>query len=150
MHWLERCWIRWQKKKGKCMQAALPSYLRAIVDAIYAEHATSPERQEAIELAMSELMEEGQRFCVDFGVCNAIEKRDCLLMLQEERRADSMAEKTHAQIAYEAYAAHQDWKNYQGAPIPTWEGVRPDIRATWVAAAQAVKDVVLSEEGDPH
>ena len=42
------------------------------------------------------------------------------------------------QIAYEAYAKHQDWKNYQGAPIPSWEAVREDIKEAWHAAIVAV------------
>ena len=47
-----------------------------------------------------------------------------------------------AQIAYEAYAAHQDWKNYQGNPIPAWADVRQDIKDAWDAAVQAVLGVV--------
>jgi len=41
-------------------------------------------------------------------------------------------------IAYEAYAAHQQWKNYQGHPIPSWQDVREDIKDAWDAAAWAV------------
>lgn len=42
------------------------------------------------------------------------------------------------QIAYEAYAKHQGWKNYAGNPIPAWNDVREDIQEAWRAAAQAV------------
>ena len=51
------------------------------------------------------------------------------------------------QIAYEAYAAHQNWLNYQGLPIPPWNGVRPDIQEAWRAAVLAI----LTTEGTtPH
>ena len=46
--------------------------------------------------------------------------------------------RTSAQIAYEAYADHQGWKNFQGNPIPPWDAVRRDIKASWVAAVYAV------------
>ena len=45
---------------------------------------------------------------------------------------------TLSQVAYEAYASHQDWKNYQGLPIPPWSDVRDDIKAAWDAAVDAV------------
>ena len=43
-----------------------------------------------------------------------------------------------AQVAYETYASHQDWKNYAGNPIPAWYDVRKDIQQAWRMAAQAV------------
>jgi hypothetical protein len=43
-----------------------------------------------------------------------------------------------AQLAYEAYAAQQDWKNYQGLPIPEWALVRADIKEAWTVAVIAV------------
>jgi hypothetical protein len=46
--------------------------------------------------------------------------------------------KTLPQIAYEAYAEHQHWKNYQGLPIPPWSEVRQDIQDAWGAATSAV------------
>jgi hypothetical protein len=46
--------------------------------------------------------------------------------------------KTLPQIAYEAYAEHQAWKNYQGLPIPAWTEVRQDIKEAWGAATSAV------------
>lgn len=54
-------------------RAALPSYLRAIVTDLYAAHAIPVAEQVRIEQAMSLLMEDGKRFCVDFGVLNAVE-----------------------------------------------------------------------------
>jgi hypothetical protein len=42
-----------------------------------------------------------------------------------------------AQVAYEAYAAHQQWKNYNGDPIPPWHEVREDIKDAWQAAVSA-------------
>ncbi len=47
------------------------------------------------------------------------------------------------QICYEAYAKHQNWKNYQGNPIPPWEDVRQDIKDAWQAVAEAIQDEVL-------
>lgn len=55
------------------LQAAFPSYLRTIVDDMYTERAIPVAEQEQIEFAMACLMEHGQRFCVDFGVLNAID-----------------------------------------------------------------------------
>lgn len=43
-----------------------------------------------------------------------------------------------AQVAYEAYAEHQGWKNYQGNPIPQWDEVREDIKQAWQAAVDAI------------
>lgn len=43
-----------------------------------------------------------------------------------------------AQVAYEAYAEHQGWKNFAGMPIPPWDEVRPDIQEAWIAAIDAV------------
>lgn len=51
--------------------------------------------------------------------------------------------KQYAQIAYEAYAAHQQWRNYQGLPIPPWADVRADIQDAWGAAVGAVLDAVF-------
>ena len=44
----------------------------------------------------------------------------------------------YAKIAYEAYAEHQGWKNYQGNPIPTWDAVRQDIKDAWTHAVDTV------------
>mgnify|MGYP001599400260 CR=1 FL=1 len=55
-------------------QAALPDYLRTIVLDLYDEHAILVETQQQIEEAMSQLLEHGQQFCVDFGILNAVEK----------------------------------------------------------------------------
>lgn len=46
-----------------------------------------------------------------------------------------------AQIAYEVYAEHQNWKNYAGQPIPRWADVRADIKSAWIAAISAVLDL---------
>lgn len=48
------------------------------------------------------------------------------------------------QTAYEAYAKHQQWKNFQGQPIPPWHAVREDIKQAWVAAISAAFDVFLN------
>lgn len=58
-----------------------------------------------------------------------------------------MKNKLLAQIAYEAYAAHQDWKNYAGNPIPDWEQVRNDIKEAWQAAVDAVLETPSTPEG---
>lgn len=52
----------------------------------------------------------------------------------------------YARIAYEAYAQHQGWKNYQGNPIPQWDAVRQDIKDAWDTAVQAVLDVQHTTE----
>lgn len=44
----------------------------------------------------------------------------------------------YAQMAYEAYAEHQGWKNFQGNPIPPWQDVRQDIKDAWDVAIQTV------------
>lgn len=43
-----------------------------------------------------------------------------------------------AQIAYEVYAEHQNWKNVRGEQIPTWAEQRVDIKGAWIAAISAV------------
>jgi hypothetical protein len=52
----------------------------------------------------------------------------------------------YAQIAYEAYAEHQGWKNYQGQPIPTWDSVRQDIKEAWDVAARAVLEAYADHQ----
>ena len=44
---------------------------------------------------------------------------------------------TLGQIAYEAYCEHQDWKAFDGKPIPEWKDVREDIQQAWEIAAVA-------------
>jgi hypothetical protein len=55
----------------------------------------------------------------------------------------------YAKIAYEAYAERQDWKNYQGNPIPTWDVVRQDIKDAWGAAVRVVLDVWEHHRASP-
>jgi hypothetical protein len=46
--------------------------------------------------------------------------------------------KQYAQIAYEAYAAHQE-----EPPITSWHDLRSDIQEAWGAAVNAVLDAVF-------
>lgn len=46
--------------------------------------------------------------------------------------------KTLPQLAYEAYAAHQGWVNYQGLSLPPWREVRKDIQEAWMASVNVV------------
>lgn len=55
----------------------------------------------------------------------------------------------YARMAFEAYAEHQDWKNYQGLPIPTWDAVRQDIKDAWEVAIQVVLDAFTAPEREP-
>lgn len=48
-----------------------------------------------------------------------------------------------AQIAYDAYGATTDHKNYQGLPMPKWEELPEKIRGAWIAAVERVKHAVL-------
>ena len=43
-----------------------------------------------------------------------------------------------AKVAYHAYGAVTDHKNYQGLPMPTWEQLPEKIKEAWCAAAGAV------------
>jgi len=54
-------------------------------------------------------------------------------MTQDEREL--------AQVAYDAYAAHQDWTTSAGVPMVLWEDVRPEIQSAWRAAVRAVLEV---------
>ena len=52
--------------------------------------------------------------------------------------------KTYGQIAYEAYCADSGGKSLvSGAPLPTWEETKPEIRGAWHAAANAVVNALL-------
>lgn len=44
-----------------------------------------------------------------------------------------------AKLAYDAYGANRDYKNYQGLPMPAWEDLG-DIQAAWEAAAEAIAE----------
>jgi len=46
-----------------------------------------------------------------------------------------------AQIAYDAYAAHQDWTTPDGVPMVLWEDVHPDLQVAWRAAVGAVLEI---------
>jgi len=52
------------------------------------------------------------------------------------------AEQTELQVlaktGYEAYAEHQNWKAYNGSPIPAWDAVRGDVKEAWEVAALAI------------
>lgn len=43
-----------------------------------------------------------------------------------------------AKIAYEAYVKSCGGKSVRGDALPSWEEQKPEIRAHWDAAAQAV------------
>lgn len=43
-----------------------------------------------------------------------------------------------AQVAYHAYGATTDHKNYQGLPMPEWPALPAAIQQAWRAAAEAV------------
>lgn len=42
------------------------------------------------------------------------------------------------QIGYEAYGDYANWKAFNDAPMPRWDGLREDIKAKWEVAAQAI------------
>lgn len=43
------------------------------------------------------------------------------------------------QLAYEAYCEYTGWKSLiSGAPLPKWEDVKPEIKASWKASAEAI------------
>lgn len=45
----------------------------------------------------------------------------------------------YGQVAYEAYCGTTGWKSLvSGADLPQWEALKPEIRAAWEAAAEAV------------
>lgn len=49
-------------------------------------------------------------------------------------------------VAYEAYCESSGGKSLvSGATLPTWEDLKPEIRAAWDAAAQAVASKFRSE-----
>lgn len=41
-------------------------------------------------------------------------------------------------IAYDAYCAARGWKSVRGEPLPHWQQQSEDLRAAWIAAAEAV------------
>jgi hypothetical protein len=43
-----------------------------------------------------------------------------------------------AEVAYQAYGDAVSWRNFIGAPMPTWQDLPDDTRTAWVAAAAAV------------
>lgn len=52
--------------------------------------------------------------------------------------------KTYGQIAYEAYIAKSGgYSLVNGVKLPTWEETKPEIRAAWSSAAEAVVDEIV-------
>ncbi len=43
-----------------------------------------------------------------------------------------------AKVAYHAYGATTDYKNYRGEPMPAWSDLTGTIQQAWRAAAEAV------------
>jgi len=59
-------------------------------------------------------------------------------MYQERKERLMEKEWNRAQIAYEAYAEHTDWKSLAtGDNLPTWSDLPLTIRAAWFYAAEA-------------
>lgn len=51
-------------------------------------------------------------------------------------------------VAYDAYCRCSGGKSLvSGAKLPPWEGLNPEIRKAWEAAAEAIRDA-LSERTD--
>lgn len=55
--------------------------------------------------------------------------------------------RTFGQSAYEAYAEHCGRKSILGDDLPSWDEQRPEIRAHWEAAAEAVVAGVTGDGG---
>lgn len=51
-----------------------------------------------------------------------------------------------AQVAYAAYGATTDYKNYQGLAMPAWPDLPSKIRDAWRAAACAVADLTKGND----
>lgn len=47
-------------------------------------------------------------------------------------------EKSPAQRAYEAYGKYVNWRNYEGKPMPPWEGLELVTQGAWTAAIKEV------------
>lgn len=45
--------------------------------------------------------------------------------------------KSYGQIAFEAYGANRDWKDWRGNLMPQWDAVNQGIRDAWEIAASA-------------
>ncbi|MBP2703514.1 hypothetical protein JOL79_06840 [Microbispora sp. RL4-1S] len=48
-----------------------------------------------------------------------------------------------AEVAYRAYGGFTDWTNYAGNPMPSWRELPAPQRNAWVAAAEAVQQVLV-------
>jgi len=49
-----------------------------------------------------------------------------------------------ARLAYAAYGAHTDNKNFQGNPMPEWHDLPRKIRQAWCKASSAVVNITAS------
>lgn len=47
-----------------------------------------------------------------------------------------------AKVAYQGYGESTGFKNYQGLPMPEWEGLGVKIQTAWVSAVCAVLDQI--------
>lgn len=48
-----------------------------------------------------------------------------------------------AQVGYEAYGKHADWKAYDGKPMPQWNELPEHIREKWKVATEAIIDTAV-------
>lgn len=63
---------------------------------------------------------------------------------EEDSIEDEEEGKPLAQVAYEAYCEHADWKAWNGDPIPQWSELGPEtgVQEKWAVAVKAVADAI--------
>lgn len=54
-----------------------------------------------------------------------------------------------AKVGYDAYGQTTDHKNYQGLPMPQWDGLTEKIQNAWIANAKAICDRLGVRHADP-
>ena len=54
--------------------------------------------------------------------------------------------KSLGQVAFEAYKVRKGGVAFDGTPIPDWDQVSDEVKASWEAAAQAV--IIAYQSGD--
>lgn len=64
----------------------------------------------------------------------------------DENPVRAPIEHSLAVLAYNAYGAVTDHKNYQGLPMPAYEDLTDKIKEAWQAAVMAVRQQVLWDE----
>lgn len=49
-----------------------------------------------------------------------------------------------AELLFNAYGDHCDWRAWDGRPMPSWSGINDAVRSHWVAVAVRARELLTT------